>query len=39
MFLKKVIKECYEVLNGKEPKPSKSRSCRNCDFDHMCFEY
>jgi len=39
MFIEKVIKECYEILNGKEPKPSKSKSCRNCDFNHMCLEY
>ena len=38
-FVEHAIKRCYEILNGKIPKPSKSRSCRNCDFKHLCAEF
>ena len=39
IFVEKAVKACYEILNGKTPKPSKSKSCRNCDFNHMCAEF
>jgi CRISPR-associated exonuclease Cas4 len=38
-FVEKAVKDCYEILNGKDPKPSKSKSCRNCDFNRMCSEF
>ena len=39
IFVENAVKRCYEILNGKMPKPSKSKSCRNCDFNHMCNEF
>ena len=39
IFVENAVKRCYEILNGKMPKPSKSKSCRNCDFNHMCSEF
>lgn len=39
VFVEKAVRDCYEILNGKSPKPSKSKSCRNCDFSHMCSEF
>ncbi len=39
IFVEKAVKACYEILNGKTPKPSKSKSCRNCDFKHICSEF
>ena len=38
-FVEKAVESCYEILNGREPKPSKSKSCRNCDFRHECGEF
>ena len=38
-FVEKVVRDCYEILNGKDPKPSKSKSCRNCDFNRTCNEF
>lgn len=29
----------HEILSGKTPKPSKSKSCKNCDFNHICTEF
>ena len=39
IFVTKAVKDCYEILNGKIPKPSKSKSCKNCDFKHICAEF
>lgn len=38
-FVENAVGNCHEILNGKTPKPSKSKSCRNCDFEHMCIEF
>ncbi len=38
-FVEKAVKNCYEILNSKNPKPSKSKSCRNCDYRHVCLEF
>lgn len=38
IFVEKAVKACYEILSGKTPKPSKSKSCKNCDFNHICAE-
>ena len=39
IFVEKAVKSCREILNGKTPKPSKSKSCKNCDFNHICSEF
>jgi len=39
IFVEKAVRDCHVILKGKEPKPSKSKSCRNCDFNHLCSEF
>lgn len=39
VFVENAVRRCYEILNGKNPKPAKSKSCKNCDFNHMCEEF
>lgn len=38
-FVESSVRKCYEILGGKTPKPSKSRSCRNCDFKYICKDF
>ncbi len=38
-FVESAVRRCFEVLNGKTPKPSKSKSCKNCDFRFQCYEF
>jgi len=39
MFVEKAVRNCHEILRGKEPKPVKSKSCKNCDFNYLCGEF
>ena len=38
-FVERAVSECHEILRGKIPKPSKSKSCKNCDFNDICGEF
>lgn len=35
-FVERSIRDCFEILSGKIPKASASRSCENCDYRNMC---
>jgi len=38
-FVERAVNECHKILRGKAPKPSKSKSCKNCDFKDVCSEF
>lgn len=35
-FVERAVKDCYEILSGKIPKPMESHSCKNCDYREFC---
>ena len=37
-FVIECVKNCHEIINGKQPKAKVSKSCENCDYSEMCIE-
>ncbi|ADC66000.1 CRISPR-associated protein Cas4 [Ferroglobus placidus DSM 10642] len=38
-FVVESVKNCHEILRGKQPKAKVSKSCENCDYKQMCLEF